>query len=90
VSASTVHVLIVFHHADGKLVQSDEFYDVKKATLAYAEKERELLSSDKPEDYEIVLIGSDSIETIMRTHGHYFAADSDFFPMKLGSISSTV
>lgn len=84
-SSPTVHVLIVYSHAESRLVESKEFYDAVKATAAYAEKERELMRADTSGSFEIVLIGSDSIGTIMKTHGHYFANDTEFFPMTLGS-----
>ena len=34
-------------------------------------------------DFEIVLIGADSLDTIRQTHGHYFA-DPDGEPFVLG------
>lgn len=70
---ATVHFLLVYSHAEHKLVHQDEFSDSAKATKAYAEMEGKHVND---QDYEIVLIGSDSIQTVMRTHGHYFAADT--------------
>jgi hypothetical protein len=74
-SAVTVHFLLVYSHKESKLVSQDEFRDSAKAVKAYSEAERENIRND---DYEIVLIGSDSIETIMKTHGHYFAGEGSF------------
>jgi len=73
-AAVTVHFLLVYSHKDQVLVQQEEFKDSTKATKAYAEAEKQHMSS---EDYEIVLIGSDSIQTIMKTHGHYFRSESN-------------
>jgi hypothetical protein len=73
------HFLLVYSYADGELVHQDEFTDEALAAQAYTEIEREYRGHLN--DFEIVLVGSDSIETIMRTHGHYFAkvdADSPF------------
>lgn len=79
-SAVTVHFLLVYSHKEQRLVRQEEFKDSAKATSAYTAAEREHLGS---EDYEIVLIGSDSIETIMKTHGHYFAGELGSFPLEL-------
>ncbi len=79
-NATTVHFLLVYSHKKQRLVRQDEFRDSGKATKAYTEAEREHLAS---EEYEIVLIGSDSIETIMKTHGHYFAGELGSFPLEL-------
>ncbi|MEV2242211.1 hypothetical protein [Micromonospora sp. NPDC049891] len=74
----TVHFLLVYSFDQAKLVEQDEFTDVAIATKAYGEAEaryRHLL--DK---FEIVLVGADSIETVMKTHGHYFhASDQSLF-----------
>lgn len=72
-SAVTVHFLLVYSHREHKLVSQDEFKDSVKAVAAYGVAERANRDND---DYEIVLVGSDSIETIMKTHGHYFANDT--------------
>lgn len=80
-ASTTVHFLLVYSFKDGALVEQDEFTDAAKATAAYSELERKYAHTDQ---YEIVLVGSDSIETVMKTHGHYFnrasniPADVDF------------
>lgn len=66
------HFLLVYSYDEGKLVEQDEFSDADLAAATYTAKEREY--RDRPR-YEIVLVGSDSIETIMQTHGHYFQGD---------------
>lgn len=71
----TIHFLLVYSYADQKLIECHEFTDSKKATNAYAEKEQELVS--RSDEFEIVLVGADSIQTVMKTHGHYFAQAGD-------------
>lgn len=71
---ATVHFLLAYSHKDQRLVMQEEFSDSKRATKAYAEEEAKYAGTS---DFEIVLIGSDSIETIMKTHGHYFRDDTD-------------
>ncbi|MGX9348115.1 hypothetical protein [Microbacterium sp. KNMS] len=71
---ATVHFLLAYSHKEQKLVSQYEFSDAKRATKAYADAEAK---HQNDSDYEIVLIGSDSIETIMKTHGHYFASESN-------------
>jgi hypothetical protein len=46
-----------------------KFIDATEATDAYGQAELEHLG-DK--DFEIVLVGADSLDTIRKTHGHYF------------------
>jgi hypothetical protein len=43
-----------------------------KARQLYADYERRFTQQD---GYEVVLLGADSLETIRRTHGHYFGGD---------------
>jgi hypothetical protein len=64
------HFLLVYDRTLGRLIRLDEFEDGAKAAAAYAELERE--SNDRTNNLEIVLVGADSIETIKRTHSHYF------------------
>lgn len=64
------HFLLVFDHDAGKLVNVVEFgTDGDRAVAAYAEKESAF--KDHPR-VEIVLIGSDSLETVRLTHANYF------------------
>lgn len=71
---ATVHFLLAYSHKEQRLVMQEEFNDSRRATKAYADAESKL-SADS--NYEVVLIGSDSIETIMKTHGHYFSNERD-------------
>jgi len=66
------HFLIVFDRKKGQLVNTPAtFDDAAEALAAYSAMEREH-QGDK--DLEIVLIGSDSLETVKQTHGNYFEA----------------
>jgi hypothetical protein len=83
VPGPTVHFLLVYSHKEQVLLKQDEFRDATKATRAYAEAEADYRGQS---DFEIVLIGSDSIGTIMKTHGHYFAADTTDAFADLGGV----
>ncbi len=64
------HFLLIYDHVHGHLVeQADLGSDVDAAARKYAECEEEY--GDR-EGFEIVLVGADSIETIRKTHAHYF------------------
>jgi hypothetical protein len=64
------HFLIVFDHATGRLEDLIEFgEDSDRAVAAYSDKEREL---EGRKLVEIVLIGSDSLDTVKLTHANYF------------------
>lgn len=66
----TVHFLLVYSYAEQKLIEQDEFTDAKDATTAYNDAEGRYRG--RSDEFEVVLVGADSIETVMRTHGHYF------------------
>lgn len=64
------HFLLVFDHDAGKLVETVAFgTDGDRAIEAYASKESEFKGQ---RGVEIVLIGSDSLETVRLTHANYF------------------
>ena len=64
------HYLLVFDHSKGHLSECIDFgNDSDGAVMAYADKEIELKDQD---DIEIVLIGSDSFDTVRITHANYF------------------
>ena len=64
------HFLLVFDHEQGRLVDLQEFgTDGVTAVAAYSAKENEL---EGQKLIEIVLIGSDSIDTVKLTHANYF------------------
>jgi hypothetical protein len=67
------HFLIIYDLRHGKLVDFQPFgHDIDRATEAYAETEREYRDRSDHEDFEIVLVGADSRETIEQTHSRYF------------------
>ncbi len=64
------HFLLVFDHEKGRLVETRKFgNDGKAAVAAYAAKEKAFQATPS---IEIVLIGSDSLETVRLTHANYF------------------
>lgn len=65
-----LHFLLVFDHRAGQLIRTEDFgVDADRALAAYASTEAEY--GDR-KDIEVVLIGSDSFETVKRTHANYF------------------
>ena len=63
------HYLLVFDHVAGALTDCQEFSDVDEALTAYESAERSYEQADR---VEVVLIGSDSLETVRETHANYF------------------
>jgi hypothetical protein len=68
-----VHFLLVFDGPGQMLLRCDRFEDETEAISAFATAEGEYRGRG---DVEVVLLGSDSLETIKRTHGQYFATAS--------------
>lgn len=66
---ATVHFLLVYDLNEQRLIRQQAFDDVTQATAAYSELEA---AHGSDPNVEIVLVGADSIETIMKTHGQYF------------------
>jgi hypothetical protein len=70
-TASLNHFLLVFDHARAELVDLTDFgTDVKSAMSEYARLERQHM--EQSDSIEIVLIGSDSLDTVKVTHANYF------------------
>jgi hypothetical protein len=63
------HFLLIFDHASGTLLSHEEFGEVEAALDAY---ERAEASYESSADIEVVLVGSDSLETVRETHANYF------------------
>lgn len=64
------HYLLVFDHESGTLIREESFgADQERALVAYAAAEVEFAGQRR---IEVVLVGSDSMETIRRTHANYF------------------
>lgn len=70
-----VYFLLVYSFDEGHLVHQAELSDRDAAITAYDAMERQYRSC--LDRYEVVLIGADSIETVMKTHGHYFHRSDD-------------
>lgn len=68
--AGIQHFLLVFDHAKGHLLDERHFEErAQEAVAAYSELEK----THKDDKWiEIVLIGSDSIETVRLTHANYY------------------
>ena len=65
-----IHYLIVFDHGAQRAAEEvREFGDSVEAAAAYEAAERRFANRG---DIEVVLIGSDSLETIKFTHPNYF------------------
>ncbi|MFN2569464.1 MAG: hypothetical protein ABR564_07675 [Candidatus Dormibacteria bacterium] len=67
------HFLLVFDRKRAELAELQEFgEDGGTALAAYEAKEKELGNAGAVSHMEIVLIGSDSLETVKLTHANYF------------------
>jgi hypothetical protein len=68
---SLLHYILIYDHKKQRLIDQLEFgTQVDAAAQKYAEIEQQY--KDR-EGIEIVLVGADSIDTIMQTHSHYFS-----------------
>lgn len=76
-----VHFLLVYDRKQGQLVHQQPFSDPKEAVGAYEDMEETYRDAD---NVEIVLVGADSIETVMLTHGNYFDAQPSASPYLAG------
>lgn len=68
-SSEMIHYLLIFDHKTGQLVTEEPFSDAEQAVAAYQDAEAKHFTNRA---MEIVLVGADSIDTIRKTHGHYF------------------
>ena len=69
-SQTIQHFLLVFDQRQGRLVEVKDFgFDGDRAVAAYSAKEEEYADQAH---IEVVLIGSDSLETVKLTHPNYF------------------
>jgi hypothetical protein len=69
-----IHFLLIYNIDLGHLVECRKFTNAGVAAAEYSNLEREYAGRG---NFEIVLVGADSIETIRQTHGQYFDGDSD-------------
>lgn len=66
------HFLLIFDRAAGRLIRTEEFgTDSERAVEAYGATEDQYVDRA---DIEVVLIGSDSLDTVKLTHANYFGA----------------
>jgi hypothetical protein len=63
------HFLLVFDYSTNELTEREFGGDVASALKAYRETEVKLKGRT---DVDIVLVGSDSLETVKITHANYF------------------
>jgi len=74
-TGSTNYFLLVYRPDSRELAIEEFGRDGRGAVVAYSEREHEF--ADEP-GVEVVLVAADTIETIRKTHSHYFAdADED-------------
>jgi hypothetical protein len=72
-SVAINHFLIIYNLRERRLENFIPFAtDVDRAAEAYASTEREYREREDRDDFEIVLLGSDSRETLEVTHRRYF------------------
>jgi hypothetical protein len=75
------HFLLLYNVRRSELVSIESFgHDVERATDAYAALEREYRDKADHEDFEIVLVGADSLDTVHMTHSRYFEIDPTRVP----------
>lgn len=67
------HFLLIYNVRERQLEEIIPFEgDVDRAAEAYADTERRYREREDRDDFEIVLLGSDSRETLEQTHRRYF------------------
>lgn len=70
VVAAVQHFLLVFDHEQAKLIHEEDFGgNSDSAVRAYSRMENAYRGKD---NIDILLVGSDSIETVRLTHANYF------------------
>lgn len=75
--AAIQHFILVFDHTKGHLIDEPLMFgeDSKSALAHYSKLERQYQDNH---NMDIVLIGSDSIETVKVTHANYFDGTAAF------------
>lgn len=71
--AGTTYFLLTFDRRRQRLLSKQAFTSEKQASEAYAALEARNRNKG---DYEVVLVGADSEDTLHHTHGHYFGRRS--------------
>jgi hypothetical protein len=72
------HFLIVYDIAAGNAKVKPFGHDYDAALAAYAKAEEDLRGSADPHNFDIVLVGADSLKTVERTHSSYFHTEETF------------
>lgn len=68
-SADNIKHFLVVYDVRAGVAEVREFSDYEEALAAYDQLEKQFLGSN---EFDIVLLGADSVETIKRTHSSYF------------------
>lgn len=69
------HFLLVYDLNAGRLIEENDLgEDGAVAAAEFSRREAQYRGRD---GFEIVLVGADSIETVRKTHAHYFAGEGD-------------
>lgn len=74
--SSVVYFLLIYNLREQKLESHEAFTDLDEAMRIYAQTENRYLGHG----YEVVLVGSESIEAVMLTHGSYFTPQQAAVP----------
>jgi hypothetical protein len=72
--SALTHFLIVFDRATSRLVSKTSYSEEEDAMAEFSKAERANYGN---EDIEVVLLSADSIETLEKTHGHYFSGKDE-------------
>lgn len=75
--AAIQHFILVFDHTKGRLIDEPLTFgeDSKSALAHYSELERTYREN---QNMDIVMVGSDSLETVKVTHANYFDGTAAF------------
>ena len=68
--SNLIHFLLVFDRSASQLLSQESFDAEGDAIAAYSKAERKYYGD---ENIEVVLLATDSVETLAITHGHYFS-----------------
>lgn len=69
------HFLLIYDHGRGRLVRVEHFGTDSKGAVARYEEVEKIYRGDRAMD--IVLVGSDSLDTVKVTHANYFEANDE-------------
>ena len=72
--SALIHFLIVFDRATSRLVSNASYGEEADAMAEFSKTEHANYGND---DIEVVLLSADSIETLEKTHGHYFSGKDE-------------